>query len=142
MVIERSPWALLALLAGCAWLALAAPQATPPGAPAEACRPALLERMFFGMQGSHGPVTEPQWQRFVDEEIGPRFPAGSTVVAADGRWQDPDGRIEHEPSRVVEILRREGEHDSRPIAEIIERYKARHGQHAVLWLRTPVSVCL
>src|SRR5262245_66552116 len=41
-----------------------------------------------GADGSPaGRVTDEEWQRFVDEEISPRFPDGLTIQEAGGQWR-------------------------------------------------------
>lgn len=142
MVVPRSPWVLLLLLACCGWIV--AHDRVARGLPeTEArCERRVQDRMFFGLQGHDGLVSDVQWQRFVAEEITPRFPDGLTVVVADGRWRDGNGRIQSEPSRLVEIVRPDDDAGARRITEIIDRYKSRHRQQAVLLVRASVQACL
>ncbi len=141
MIVPRSPWVLLVLLACCGWIAAHDLGAHDPSDIDARCERRVQDRMFFGLQGLHGPVTDAQWQRFVAEEITPRFPEGLTVIAADGRWRDDSGRIQSESSRLVEIVRPDDDAGARRITEIVERYKSRHHQRAVLLVRAAVQAC-
>src|SRR5437763_909383 len=65
----------------------------------------ISERLYFGRDiPGGGQVTEAQWTAFLAEVITPRFPAGLTVLRAEGQWRGADGVIVHEPSVVVELL--------------------------------------
>ena len=62
----------------------------PEGARTRALRFARTE-LYFGTAMSEGPVTEAQFQDFVDREVTPRFPDGLTITKADGRFRTEDG---------------------------------------------------
>src|SRR3954471_12974100 len=49
--------------------------------------------LFFGTACATGcaPVSEADWERFVADQITPRFPNGFTVFPARGRWQGDAG---------------------------------------------------
>ncbi|MEN3165902.1 DUF3574 domain-containing protein [Gluconobacter sp. OJB] len=66
----------------------------------------LQIRLAFGLTRPDGSVIERQdWQQFVDSEITPRFPAGFTVIDAQGQWYDAAGhKIIQEGSRIVWIV--------------------------------------
>jgi hypothetical protein len=69
-------------------------------------KPQEVAQLLFGRNiGDRLGVSEAQWGRFVDREIGPRFPDGLTVLDAKGEWRDTVRKtIVHEPSKVVEIV--------------------------------------
>ena len=66
----------------------------------------LQIRLAFGLTRPDGSVIERQdWQQFVDSEITPRFPAGFTVIEAQGQWYDAAGhKVIQEGSRIVWIV--------------------------------------
>jgi hypothetical protein len=67
--------------------------------------PFVRTELFFGTSKPDGTaVTEQQWRRFLDEEITTRFPAGLTVVSGAGQWQEEDGDVIQERSKVVILL--------------------------------------
>ena len=81
-----------------------------------ACAPAVqsgaresvvVERLYFGRNlGDALIVTDSAWAAFVTEIVTPRFPAGLTVWSATGQWREPNGRIQREPSFVLELVLR------------------------------------
>ena len=56
------------------------------------CRPMVEAQLFFGL------TDEAAFGRFMDTAVTPRFPAGSTVLNAAGRWRAPDGTMTQERS--------------------------------------------
>ena len=113
-----------------------------------ACAPAIrtsagesvvVERLYFGrnVAGTLG-VTDSAWAAFVRDAVTPRFPAGFTIWGAEGQFRGADGRLEREPSFVLEIVHpaRSAQADS-AIAAVIAEYKRRFRQESVLRLVTP-----
>jgi hypothetical protein len=83
-------------------------------------------------------VTDSAWAVFVTEVVTPRFPAGLTVWSATGQWRSPDGRIQREPSFVLEFVLPARAHDTdAAIAAIVAEYKRRFRQEAVLRVVMP-----
>jgi hypothetical protein len=125
---------VLALLAACA----------APGRPA--CgpgeRPAVSELLYFGSATPDGAVSAEAWSVFLAETVTPRFPDGLTAWPASGQWRGPDGVLVHEASWVLSLV-----HPDDPAAEagvraVIEAYKARFRQEAVLRVRAGACVSL
>ena len=117
------------LLSGCA-----GPQAaTGPGAaspPGAAPQDQVATILFFGMSTPDGgEVSEPQWQRFLDEVVTPRF-GGLTAVDADGQYVTAAGRIEKEPSKMLIIVHAAA--DAGAIEEVRRIYCERFNQQSVL----------
>ncbi len=76
----------------------------------------------------------PARQDFLAEIVTPRFPAGFTISAAEGQWRsDATAAIVRESSRILLIVRRDGENES-GIAALIDAYKTRFRQESVLRL--------
>jgi hypothetical protein len=64
----------------------------------------LRTELFFGTAKPDGSaVSEEEWQKFLADEVTPRFPAGFTVLAGDGQFSD-DGKIISEKSFVLIVL--------------------------------------
>jgi hypothetical protein len=103
--------------------------------------PAGLEAMtsadlYFGLSiPGGGTVSEADWQRFVDEEITPRFPDGLTITDAKGQWKSASGLV-REPSKHLFVIKASA--DAEKIAAIRAAYRARFHQESVLLVETPV----
>lgn len=131
---------------GALLLAAAMPAVTSPfvefsanGVPA--CAERVQTRLFFGLHGPMGTVSESEWETFLAEVVTPRFPDGLTVFRAQGQWRGPGGRLEHEPSRVVEIVHDDLADAKDRIHKIVKSYKTRYQQESVLVTRTRAEVC-
>jgi hypothetical protein len=136
----RTPIILAAATLGVLVL-LAAPGSRADAPPCPAGTERFAEyRLFFG-RGRDGVevVTDAKWRAFLAEEITPRFPAGLTVMDADGQWRNPTGTIERERTKMLIVLTAPGEEGMRYTAEIAEAYKRTFGQSAVL--RAVTSAC-
>ena len=72
-----------------------------PGSPACPTGTAAMDRyeVYFG-----GSISDADWQRFVDMEVTPRFPRGFTVVDAHGQWQESNGQISKEGTRILIVV--------------------------------------
>ncbi len=121
-----------------ATLALAGCAAGPPPLCSAAEREAgcaVATQLFFGLSRPDGTnVSEAEWQDFLAEIVTPRFPAGFTVSVAEGQWRsDATAAIVRESSRILLIVRRDGEDES-GIAALIDAYKMRFRQESVLRL--------
>jgi hypothetical protein len=88
--------------------------------------------LYFGMKRPAGTVSENEWRAFLRTVVTPRFPQGFVVWNAYGQWRDRHGRIEREPSRVLVITRADTADVSTKLSEIIDIYKRRFQQEAVL----------
>ncbi len=105
-------------------------------APGEtAAEPWLRTELFFGCARPDGSaVAAAEWDAFLDAEITPRFPEGLTVLSGAGQWQEADGDVVEEWSKVVVLLyplaKREESHAE--IEAIRAAYQHRFGQEAVL----------
>ncbi|HEX3501536.1 MAG TPA: DUF3574 domain-containing protein [Stellaceae bacterium] len=117
-------------LAGCA---AAPPPLCSPAETLAGC--AVATELFFGLSRPDGTIIgEAEWQSFLAETVTPRFPAGFTILAAEGQWrQDDTATIVRESSRILLIVHRAGE-DEAAIAALIDAYKTRFRQQSVLRL--------
>jgi hypothetical protein len=98
--------------------------------------------LFFGTDKPGPDVTDYQFSQFVNKAVTPRFPAGLTVLAGNGQWQDDAGKIVKERSKVVVLLYPlEGQQDSsKKIEEIRDQYEKQFQQESVLRTDTTEQV--
>jgi len=123
--------ALSLVTAGCATMPTAACES--------GSNPQRLATMVFGRNvSSELGVSEAQFRAFVDQEVGPRFPNGLTILDAEGRW-GPDVR---EPSKLVLILLPGRSDDHAQIGAIARAYEQRFRQEAVLSMVQPACASL
>ncbi len=110
-----------------------------PVARTDGLAPARLERLYFGRNiGDTGVVSDSAWQAFVRDVVTPAFPAGATVFDAAGQWRAPDGTLVRERTFVLELLHADSAAFDARIAHIIDEYKRRFAQQAVLRIVTDV----
>ena len=108
------------------------------GMPGPACgsgQQAVTEMLYFGTDSPDGPVSDAQWQAFVEEVVTPRFPEGMTTWRAQGQWRGADGVIVREASHVLQLVRFGGA-GADAGAEIADAYRKRFSQEAVLRIQT------
>jgi hypothetical protein len=105
-------------------------------------KPTQVAELMFGRKiGDRVAVSEIEWNRFVDREITPRFPAGLTVFNATGQWQDKtNNRIVHEPSKIVQIVLPGEDDEFAKLNAIAEAYKSRFKQQSVGVIVRPACV--
>jgi len=126
--------AALAGLAGCATVRPEPAPACPAGQ--EAHRTAQL---FFGRNIAGRPgVNEPEFRRFVDQVLAPKFPDGLTVLDGGGRWRGDENALIRQASKVVLIVLPKGREDLPRLDAVRDAYKARFHQDSVL-LITPAA---
>jgi hypothetical protein len=122
------------VLSGCA--AMGAPTCGAGG------QPELVAELVFGRNiGDKLGVSEADWNRFLDEEVTPRFPDGLTVLGGSGQWRDTErGTIVQEPSKVLIVVLGDEARDRPRIGEIASAYKQRFQQQGVLTMLRPACV--
>jgi hypothetical protein len=129
-------WGGQVFLMGVVWVAVAACATGPrPGGPG--LRAAHVERLYFGRSiGDSALVTDSAWGSFVRDELTPAFPEGATVWDAAGQWRAPDGALVRERSFVVELVHLVTTDVEARVVRVIDAYKRRFAQQAVLRLVT------
>jgi hypothetical protein len=96
--------------------------------------------LYFGRnRPTGGVVSDTEWQGFLNDVVTPRFPAGLTVVDAKGQWRGASGRVEEERAEVLTLFHSGDDADRRAVSEIVDQYKQRFQQEAILRERT--SAC-
>ncbi|KQN63277.1 DUF3574 domain-containing protein [Erwinia sp. E602] len=128
---------LLLALAGCSAPARQAP-------PAAACvrGDAMVQTtLYFGLNRPQGAaITPAEWQKFVDDDVTPRFKAGLTVFAAQGQWLGDDGRLAREESRALMLIHPLDQGSEQGIEALRAVYKQRFAQDSVMRVDAPVCV--
>ena len=98
-----------------------------------------LERLYFGRNiADTAVVSDSAWGTFVRDVLTPQFPEGATVYDASGQWRAPNGILVREPSYVVELLHPATAESEGKVRTVIEAYKTRFAQQAVLRMTTNV----
>jgi hypothetical protein len=96
--------------------------------------------LYFGRNAPGGAeISDSAWQRFVDEVLTPRFPAGLTIWDAAGQWRGASGQVERERSKVLTLLHAGDAAADTLVVEAVGEYKRRFAQEAVL--RERVLTC-
>jgi hypothetical protein len=115
--------------------------ASPAGAFCAAGDTALVrDVLYFGRNTPGGSeLSDSAWQRYVDEVVTPRFPAGLTIWDAAGQWRGAGGKVEREKSKVLTLLHAGDSGSDHLVVEAIGEYKRRFSQEAVL--RERVMTC-
>jgi uncharacterized protein DUF3574 len=90
-----------------------------------------VHTLYFGTARPGGVVSDAEWSAFVEEVITPEFP-GFTEWKAMGHWKGVA-----EDTHVVQIAHLSRRESDQRIIRIIEEYKTRFDQEAVLWIRAP-----
>ena len=91
-----------------------------------------LELLFGMSRRDAPPVSDEEWQSFVDQEVTPRFPDGLTVVQGYGQWRNSKGVIAKENSRVLMIWYEPKADSDERIEAIRKAYRTRFNQESVM----------
>lgn len=113
-------------------IALAACTTVRPNACRATSEPVTQELIYFGTQTPTGEVTPDQWTIFIDQVITPKLPSGFTIWSASGQWQSAAGGIVKEPSYVLSFVHPPELSQDPAVEQIIDTYKSRFQQEAVL----------
>ena len=103
-------------------------------------RAAIVDSLYFGTAMPGGSVTQADWQTFLAEVITPRFPEGLTAWAAAGQWRNPAGELQKEESYVLHVVHADEAKYDLAVREVIDLYKTKFHQEAVLRVRTPTCI--
>lgn len=104
-------------------------------------KPIARSELFFGLSRPDGStVSAEEFQRFVEQEITPRFPAGATLLGGDGQFRGADGITIRESAKVLILLYPYDSDHTRKIEAIREAYVKAFAQESVL--RVDGSSCL
>jgi hypothetical protein len=101
----------------------------------------VRSEMYFGLlRPDKTPVTELEWETFVEQVVTPRFPAGLTIFNGAGQWRNSAGHIDREPSKVLVILHPDSESIGAKIDEVRRLYCERFNQEAVMKVTSAARV--
>jgi hypothetical protein len=97
--------------------------------------------LYFGTQCGAGctPVSEADWERFVGEEIAPRFPQGFTVYPARGRWLTAAGAQNEQTYVLVVVYPARDPLAANKLQELRKFYRDSFRQQAVLEIDLPAD---
>ncbi|MEP6902329.1 MAG: DUF3574 domain-containing protein [Actinomycetota bacterium] len=99
--------------------------------------------LYFGTDKANGgKVSDEDWNKFLEREVTPRFPAGFTVLEGFGQYKDSVGKIVREASRVLILFypNKTRKTSSQKIEELRANYKKQFQQESVLRLDFTKSV--
>ena len=99
-----------------------------------------MDSLYFGTIMPEGRVSADDWQRFLAEDITPRFPEGLTSWSAAGQWRNGAGELEKESSFVLHVVHPDTPQADAAILDVVKIYKTRFRQEAVLRVRS--SACI
>jgi hypothetical protein len=90
--------------------------------------------LYFGTNRTNGlPVTDPEFNGFVEQVISLHFPDGLTHLTGDGQFRSSTGELIRERSHVVILLYPPQMRDANQrIQAIRQSYKDQFGQESVL----------
>ena len=126
----------------CALCTLSIAQAVGPTANAQAThaecngwggKPLARTELFFGLARPNGStVSAEEFQRFVDREVTPRFPAGLTLLGGNGQFRDASGTTIKENAKLLILLYPYDRSNSGKIESIRMAYTKAFQQESVL----------
>jgi Protein of unknown function (DUF3574) len=88
------------------------------------------ELLFGSERKALPPVTDAEWQSFVDDEIAMRFPDGFTLLDGQGEWRGSRGVV-REKSHVLILFHPSSQEQDDKIEALRSIYEARFGQDSV-----------
>ncbi|HNI67794.1 MAG TPA: DUF3574 domain-containing protein [Nitrospira sp.] len=98
--------------------------------------PIVLDSLYFGTTTPDGVVTEQEWQAFLTDTVGAEFPEGLTSWTGHGRWRNSGGSVAAETSYLLQLAHDGGEARERGLQRLIQTYKTRFHQKAVMRIRS------
>jgi hypothetical protein len=108
---------------------------TDAAAPGPTCRTgssamARTELIFGSERKALPPVTDAEWQSFIDDEIAQRFPDGFTLLDGQGEWRGSRG-IVREKSHILILWHPPSPESQDKIESLRSIYEKRFGQDSV-----------
>jgi hypothetical protein len=91
---------------------------------------ARTELIFGSERKALPPVTDAEWQSFIDDEIAQRFPDGFTVLDGQGEWRGSRG-IVREKSHILILFHPSSQEQDKKIEALRSIYENRFGQDSV-----------
>ena len=100
----------------------------------------ISETLYFGTDKPDGAVTAEDWQSFLSDSVTPRFPQGLSVWQASGQWKSDAGALVRESSYVLNIVHPDSAATEAALNEVVNTYKTKFRQEAVLRVRSAACV--
>lgn len=91
----------------------------------------VQDELYFGRNKPVGTVSERDFQKFLQNEVTPRFPDGLTVIDANGQFLGSNGII-REKTKLLILIHFNTQEDNQEIQEIVDGYKKQFQQESVL----------
>lgn len=103
--------------------------------------PMVQTYLFFGRDRKDAaPVSDQEWQDFIDTVVTPLFKDGLTALDADGQYLSMSGELIKEDSSILILLHDGGAASSGDIEKIRESYRVQFDQESVLRVDEPICV--
>jgi hypothetical protein len=97
--------------------------------------------LLFGLDRTNAaPVSEAEWQNFVDTSVKSRFKDNVTTFAANGQYTMADGSVVQGNSKVLVLLHDGSDTQTKNIDTIRDEYTQRFSQKSVLRIDTITCV--
>ena len=139
---------LVLALGGCGTIqAMWKPKPRAAAAPAAPACPAGQEhlrtaQLFLGRQAAGAPIAAWDLQRFVEQEITPRFPDGVTVVDGGDQWKGSENKMIREASKVVLVVLPASGDTHHKVEAVRVAYRTKFKQNPVVVLPPPACTAL
>jgi len=121
-------------------LAFAGCGAAPGACVLPAQKPMVEVDFYFGRDiAGRSSVTDAEWADFAAREITPRFPAGFTMLDAQGQWRNSQsGAVTREASKLMRVIVPGGGNLSARVEAVSLAYRQSFHQDAVGIVSAPV----
>lgn len=103
---------------------------------------AVQDLLYFGVDKPGGQVNPEEWTQFLSDSVTPRFPAGLTAWQASGQWRSAAGTVVQESSYVLSLVHPHSTEADASVQALVNTYKSRFQQEAVLRVRTQACMSL
>lgn len=87
----------------------------------------------------YGAIPLPAWNKYLVEEVTPRFPDGLSWFDLNGQWLGRSGKVSRLPSRVLVILHDTSADKNRKVDEVRKAFTTQFGHQSVLRVSVPVE---
>ncbi|MBC8755052.1 DUF3574 domain-containing protein [Kordia sp. YSTF-M3] len=98
----------------------------------------IKTELYFGLSEGNRTISENEWNAFKVEFLDKKF-SGYTEINSKGFWTDSMNVTVSENSKLVIYLNKGTKSDSLAIAYVINNYKKKFNQEAILKVETPVN---
>ncbi|MEK6803507.1 MAG: DUF3574 domain-containing protein [Nitrospirota bacterium] len=95
-----------------------------------------LDTLYFGTAKPDGVVSLEEWATFLSDTVTPTSPEGLTSWVASGQWKTSTGFLEQERTYVLQLAHDENQEKDRAVHRIMQNYKNRFQQEAVMRIRS------